>query len=118
MTTGDVAIRVRDVSHQFGEPGDKQHVRALLDTSLDIQRRVLQRLHELRIARLAKLMRDVSHPDRDIARFHFGRYASVRSFDMSGFSGRSLVSTKDVASTSSAFASKCPVVLRIGMVSL
>ncbi|AMN40723.1 ABC transporter ATP-binding protein [Rhodoplanes sp. Z2-YC6860] len=38
MTTGDVAIRVRDVSHQFGEPGDKQHVRALLDTSLDIKR--------------------------------------------------------------------------------
>ncbi len=38
MTTGDVAVRVRDVSHHFGEPGDKQHVRALLDTSLDIQR--------------------------------------------------------------------------------
>jgi NitT/TauT family transport system ATP-binding protein len=38
MTTGDVAVRIRDVSHQFGEPGDKQHVRALLDTSLDIQR--------------------------------------------------------------------------------
>jgi len=38
MTTGDVAVRVRDVSHQFGEPGDKQHVRALLNTSLDITR--------------------------------------------------------------------------------
>ena len=38
MTAGDVAIRVRDVSHQFGEPGDAQFVRALLDTSLDIAR--------------------------------------------------------------------------------
>ena len=38
MKTGDVAIRVRDVSHQFGEPGDAQFVQALLDTSLDIRR--------------------------------------------------------------------------------
>jgi NitT/TauT family transport system ATP-binding protein len=38
MTTGDVAVRVRGVSHQFGEAGDAQHVRALLDTSLDIAR--------------------------------------------------------------------------------
>ena len=38
MTAGDVAIRVKDVSHQFGEPGEPHHVRALLDTSLDIAR--------------------------------------------------------------------------------
>ena len=38
MTTGDVAIRVKDVSHQFGEPGDAFHVTALQKTSLDIQR--------------------------------------------------------------------------------
>jgi len=38
MTTGDTAIRIKDVSHQFGEPGDAQHVRALLNTSLDIVR--------------------------------------------------------------------------------
>jgi NitT/TauT family transport system ATP-binding protein len=38
MTAGDLAVRVQDVSHQFGEPGDAQHVRALLDTSLDIKR--------------------------------------------------------------------------------
>src|ERR1700748_707498 len=38
MTTGDVAVRVRGVSHQFGEPGEAQFVRALLDTSLDIAR--------------------------------------------------------------------------------
>src|SRR6187401_2988883 len=38
MTTGDVAIRVRDVSHQFGEPGDEQLVQALQHTSLDIAR--------------------------------------------------------------------------------
>ena len=36
--TGEVAIRVRGVSHQFGETGDARFVRALLDTSLDIQR--------------------------------------------------------------------------------
>jgi NitT/TauT family transport system ATP-binding protein len=34
----DVAIRIRGVSHQFGEPGGPRHVRALLDTSLDIAR--------------------------------------------------------------------------------
>jgi NitT/TauT family transport system ATP-binding protein len=34
----DVAIRVAGVSHSFGEPGDAQHVRALLDTSLDVRR--------------------------------------------------------------------------------
>ena len=38
MTTGDAAIRVRDVSHQFGEPGDAQFVQALQHTSLDIVR--------------------------------------------------------------------------------
>ena len=38
MKTGDVAIRVRDVSHQFGEPGDAQFVQALQNTSLDITR--------------------------------------------------------------------------------
>ena len=38
MTTGDAAIRVRDVSHQFGEPGDAFHVQALAHTSLDIVR--------------------------------------------------------------------------------
>jgi NitT/TauT family transport system ATP-binding protein len=38
MKTGDVAIRVRDVSHQFGEPGDAQFVQALQHTSLDITR--------------------------------------------------------------------------------
>jgi NitT/TauT family transport system ATP-binding protein len=34
----DAAIRVRNVSHHFGEEGDARHVRALLDTSLDVER--------------------------------------------------------------------------------
>ena len=34
----DVAIRIRGVSHQFGEQGGPRHVRALLDTSLDVAR--------------------------------------------------------------------------------
>jgi NitT/TauT family transport system ATP-binding protein len=38
MTSGDIAVRVKNVSHQFGEPGEARHVRALLDTSLDIAR--------------------------------------------------------------------------------
>src|ERR1041384_3181419 len=38
MTTGNTAIRVKDVSHQFGEPGDAQFVQALQHTSLDIVR--------------------------------------------------------------------------------
>ncbi len=38
MTAGGVAVRIKDVSHEFGEPGDAFHVRALLDTNLDIQR--------------------------------------------------------------------------------
>jgi NitT/TauT family transport system ATP-binding protein len=38
MTAGDAAIRIKDVSHQFGEPGEAHHVRALLHTSLDVAR--------------------------------------------------------------------------------
>ena len=38
MTTGDVAVHVKDVSHEFGEPGDAFHVQALQKTSLDIRR--------------------------------------------------------------------------------
>ena len=38
MTTGDAAIRVKDVSHQFGEPGDAQFVQVLLFSSLVIVR--------------------------------------------------------------------------------
>jgi NitT/TauT family transport system ATP-binding protein len=38
MTAGEVAVRIKGVSHQFGEVGESQHVRALLDTSLDIAR--------------------------------------------------------------------------------
>jgi NitT/TauT family transport system ATP-binding protein len=34
----EVAIKIRGVSHQFGDAGDARHVRALLDTSLDIAR--------------------------------------------------------------------------------
>ena len=36
--TSNVAVRVRNVSHQFGETGDERYVRALLDTSLDVAR--------------------------------------------------------------------------------
>jgi NitT/TauT family transport system ATP-binding protein len=36
--TGEVAIRVKDVSHQFGEEGDARHVLALRHTSLDVAR--------------------------------------------------------------------------------
>jgi NitT/TauT family transport system ATP-binding protein len=36
--TGEVAIRVRDVSHQFGEADDARHVRALLSTSIEVAR--------------------------------------------------------------------------------
>src|SRR5437660_2734363 len=36
--TSTVAIRIRGVSHQFGEEGDARHVRALRDTSLDVAR--------------------------------------------------------------------------------
>jgi NitT/TauT family transport system ATP-binding protein len=38
MTSADIAVRIRNVSHQFGEEGEAHHVRALLDTSLDIAR--------------------------------------------------------------------------------
>jgi len=36
--TDDIAIRVRNVAHQFGEEGEARHVRALSDTSLDVKR--------------------------------------------------------------------------------
>jgi NitT/TauT family transport system ATP-binding protein len=36
--SGQVAIRARDVSHHFGEEGEARHVRALLDTSIDVAR--------------------------------------------------------------------------------
>src|SRR5882672_8124025 len=35
---GDVAIRIKHVSHRFGEEGEARNVRALLDTSFDIAR--------------------------------------------------------------------------------
>jgi NitT/TauT family transport system ATP-binding protein len=38
MEANDVAIRVRNVSHQFGEEDSTQFVRAMLETSLDIHR--------------------------------------------------------------------------------
>jgi NitT/TauT family transport system ATP-binding protein len=38
MVTEDVAIQVRDISHQFGEAGERRFVRALLDTSLEVKR--------------------------------------------------------------------------------
>src|SRR5690349_21954973 len=34
----DIAIQVRNLSHHFGEEGETRHVRALLDTSLDVRR--------------------------------------------------------------------------------
>jgi len=34
----DIAVRVRNVSHQFGEEGESLYVRALLETSLDVRR--------------------------------------------------------------------------------
>src|SRR4029453_16956456 len=38
MSSDKVAIRIRSVSHQFGEEGDARYVRALRDTSLDVAR--------------------------------------------------------------------------------
>ena len=38
MAANDVAVRVRGVSHQFGEEGESLYVRALADTSLDVAR--------------------------------------------------------------------------------
>jgi NitT/TauT family transport system ATP-binding protein len=38
MAASNLSIRVRNVSHQFGEEGEPHFVRAMLETSLDIQR--------------------------------------------------------------------------------
>ena len=38
MASDAVAISIRAVSHQFGEPGDPRHVKALLETTLDVRR--------------------------------------------------------------------------------
>src|SRR4051812_42910434 len=38
MRADDTAIRIKDVSHRFGEEGEARNVRALLDTSFDIAR--------------------------------------------------------------------------------
>src|ERR1700758_5293055 len=38
MSSDKIAIRIRGVSHQFGEEGDARYVRALRDTSLDVAR--------------------------------------------------------------------------------
>jgi ABC-type nitrate/sulfonate/bicarbonate transport system ATPase subunit len=38
MNSDQVAIRINGVSHQFGQEGEAQHVRALHDTSLDVAR--------------------------------------------------------------------------------
>ena len=38
MNPAETVIRVRDVSHQFGETGQARHVQALLNTSLDVAR--------------------------------------------------------------------------------
>jgi NitT/TauT family transport system ATP-binding protein len=38
VKANEIAVRVRNVSHQFGEEGETLHVRALLDTSLDVAR--------------------------------------------------------------------------------
>ncbi len=38
MSTGEIAIRIKNVGHQFGEAGEARHVRALTDTSLDVVR--------------------------------------------------------------------------------
>src|SRR5258708_39831768 len=38
QTGGDVAIRIKHVSHRFGEEGEARNVRALLDTSFDVAR--------------------------------------------------------------------------------
>jgi NitT/TauT family transport system ATP-binding protein len=38
MATAQAAIKVRGVSHQFGEEGERRFVRALADTSLDVAR--------------------------------------------------------------------------------
>jgi NitT/TauT family transport system ATP-binding protein len=38
MSAGDAAVRIKGVSHQFGEEGEARYVRALADTSLDVAR--------------------------------------------------------------------------------
>jgi NitT/TauT family transport system ATP-binding protein len=38
MRTDSVAVRIKGVSHQFGEEGDEHYVPALLDASLDVAR--------------------------------------------------------------------------------
>jgi NitT/TauT family transport system ATP-binding protein len=38
MATAEAAIKVRGVSHRFGEEGDRRFVRALADTSLEVAR--------------------------------------------------------------------------------
>jgi NitT/TauT family transport system ATP-binding protein len=38
MPSSDPVIRVRNVSHQFGEPGEARYVQALTDTSIDVAR--------------------------------------------------------------------------------
>ena len=38
MSVGGVALCIKNVSHQFGETGEAQYVRALADTSLDVVR--------------------------------------------------------------------------------
>ena len=38
MPSCEAAIRIRGVSHEFGEAGESRFVRALLDTSLDVGR--------------------------------------------------------------------------------
>ena len=38
MTDTDIAVRIRGVSHHFGEAGDAHHVRALQETTFDIVR--------------------------------------------------------------------------------
>jgi NitT/TauT family transport system ATP-binding protein len=38
VKANEIAVRVRNVSHQFGEEGESLYVRALLDTSLDVAR--------------------------------------------------------------------------------
>lgn len=38
MTANNIAVKIRNVSHQFGEKGDRHHVQALQQTSLDIAR--------------------------------------------------------------------------------
>jgi NitT/TauT family transport system ATP-binding protein len=38
MSAGETAVRIKGVSHQFGEEGEARYVRALVETSLDVAR--------------------------------------------------------------------------------